>query len=91
MSRGPGIWQRAILDNLKKNDAVVITHPDFSHAEQNALRRAAYKLEATGKINLTSQRVAGRPRLVAYRAGMNVQPPHLCTGMDGKMYRQPAR
>ncbi len=91
MSRGPGRWQRAILGTLdaNANDAVAITHPDFTHAEQNALRRAAYKLEEAGKIKLVSEVVAGRPRLVAYGPDDIAPRTRIVTGLDGKSYRMP--
>ncbi|GGA59354.1 hypothetical protein GCM10011490_06690 [Pseudoclavibacter endophyticus] len=89
MSRGPGRWQRAILDTLAEHEAVAVTHPSHTHAEQNAIRRAAYKLEAAGKINLVAQRVDGRPRLVAYRPDSDVPDMREVTGLDGKTYRMP--
>ena len=89
MSHGPGKWQRAILDALQQSDAVVITHPDFTPAEQVALRRAAHRLADDGRIVLTSERVGGQPRLVAYRAGLSIEPAHKIMGLDGKTYLQP--
>lgn len=90
MSRGPGRWQRAILDALAERDAVGITHPDMTHAEQNAVRRAARTLEAAGKLALTSQRVDGIARLVAYRPDADAPEHRTVTGLDGKTYRLPA-
>ena len=89
MSRGPGRWQRLILDSLETGAPVVITHPDFSTSEQVAIRRAAYRLEEEGRIRLTSERVAGRPRLVAYPLEGEMPEPLNVTGMDGKVYRMP--
>lgn len=89
MSRGPGRMQRAILDELVEHEALVVTHPEQTTAEQVALRRAAYTLEKAGKVKLTSVRVAGRPRLVACRPDANFRPPLIVTGLDGKEYRQP--
>lgn len=90
MSRGPGRWQRAILDALGEAEAVVVTNPDFTTAEQVAVRRAAHRLAADGRIVLTSQRVGVVPRLVAYRAGATVPPTRVVTGRDGKTYMMPA-
>ena len=89
MSRGPGRWQRLILDSLETGAPVAITHPDFSTSEQVAIRRAAYRLEEEGCIRLTSERVAGRPRLVAYPLEGEMPEPLNVTGMDGKVYRMP--
>ena len=89
MSRGPGRWQRLILDSLESGASVVITHPDFSTSEQVAIRRAAYRLEEEGRIRLTSERVAGRPRLVAYPLEGEMTAPRHVIGMDGKQYRMP--
>lgn len=89
MSRGPGRWQRLIIDSLESGAPVVITHPDFSTSEQVAIRRAAYRLEEEGRIRLTSERVAGRPRLVAYPLEGEMPEPLNVTGMDGKVYRMP--
>lgn len=92
MSRGPGRWQRAILDAVEQAPAgsgVGITHPDDSEAVQSAVRRAARQLEAAGKIALTSERVSGRPRLVAYAPEAAVPPHRVVNGLDGKNYRLP--
>ena len=90
MSRGPGIWQRAILDRIAEGKVVILTGTNDSHSAQNAIRRAAYKLEAAGTIKITSSRVDGRPRLIACPPEMNAPAPHLITGLDGKTYRMPA-
>lgn len=89
MSRGPGRWQRAILDAVERGP-VALTHPDQTPAEQGAIRRAANVLEATGRIKLTAERVEGGPsRLVAYPAASGVRV-NVVTGLDGKHYRRPA-
>ena len=91
MSRGPGIWQRQILDLLNNGtDQVVLTSPDFSHSEQNAIRRAAYTLEARGQIKIISVRIDGVPRLVAMRPGAQTPESRPVKGLDGKIYRRPA-
>lgn len=89
MSRGPGRWQRAILDAVERGP-VALTRPDLTPAEQSAIRRAANVLESAGRIKLTAERVAGGPaRLVAYPpdADVRVETVH---GLDGKHYRRPA-
>ena len=89
MSRGPGRWQRAILQILAAGSPVAITHADFTHAEQNALRRAANRLEAHGKLKLTSQSLDGHPRLVAYPLDADAPAVRVVMGLDGKSYRLP--
>ena len=89
MSRGPGIWQRMILDRIVEGKVVILTGSNDSHAEQNAIRRAAYKLEAAGTIKITSSRIDGRPRLIACPVGMKAPAPRVVTGLDGKNYRLP--
>lgn len=89
MSRGPGRWQRAILDAVESGP-VVLTHPDHTPAEQSAIRRAANILAAAGRIKLTAERVAGgASRLVAYPPDAAVRVA-VVTGLDGKGYRRPA-
>ena len=90
MSRGPGIWQRQILDRIAERKVVILTSSGHSPAEQNAIRRAANTLEAAGSIKITSQRIDGRPRLVACPPDMMAPAPHLIDGLDGKTYRMPA-
>jgi hypothetical protein len=89
MSRGPGIWQRAILDRVNAGKVVILTGPEQTHAEQNAIRRAAYTLERRGLVKITSWNVDGRPRLVANPPGMKAPEPRIVTGVDGKRYRMP--
>lgn len=91
MSRGPGIWQRQILDLLDDGvDQVVLTSQSLSHAEQNAIRRAAYTLEAKGQIRIVAEKIYGVPRLVAMLPGAELPSGVPVTGLDGKTYRRPA-
>jgi hypothetical protein len=102
MSRGPGKWQRAILDALETADGgpVILTKPDDSHSTQNAIRRAATSLERDDKIAVRSLRIDSTPRLAAY--SLDKAPPtepasgtsevptsQTITGLDGKTYRRP--
>ena len=89
MSRGPGRWQRAILDAVSEHGAAVLTREGSAPSDQNAVRRAAYALERAGRVQLTSERVRGRARLVAYPMDAAVPPPLIVTGLDGKTYRRP--
>lgn len=97
MSRGPGRWQRAILETLEAEGPFVLTHPDFTTAEASAIRRAATQLEKAGRIKLVSERVSGPAaqrggrgagRLVVHRADSPAES-RVVTGLDGKTYRQP--
>lgn len=90
MSRGPGIWQRQILDRIESGRVVILTSPEHSHAEQNAIRRAARALESRGLLKITSYAVDGRARLVACPVEMKVPEPRKVTGLDGKTYLQPS-
>lgn len=89
MSRGPGLWQRQILEGVDAGNAVILTSPDHSHAEQNAIRRAARTLEARGLIKITADRINGTPRLVACPPTMAVPETQIITGLDGKKYMRP--
>lgn len=91
MSRGPGKWQRAILDALDNSDGgVVITRPDNTPAVKSAVRRAASKLEDAGKLVLVPVRFGTVNRLVAYKPDDAPTITHrTVTGMDGKTYRVP--
>ncbi|WP_448810469.1 hypothetical protein [Agromyces bauzanensis] len=91
MSRGPGVWQRAILERIEAGKVVILTAAEHTHAEQNALRRATNTLEKAGKLKITSWRIDGRPRLIAVPLDMKVPEPHVITGLDGKQYRMPVR
>lgn len=91
MSRGPGIWQRAILERTDQGKALILTGPDQTHADQNAIRRAAHKLADAGRIKLISHRFDGVNRLVAIPADMPAPEPLQVTGLDGKTYLQPGR
>ena len=56
MGKGPGKWQRLILDNLEQRDFVVVCdllQDTAKRAEQSALNRAAHKLADAGKVDLT--------------------------------------
>lgn len=88
MSRGPGRWQRAILDAVERGP-VVLTHPDQTPAERSAIRRAANILDTAGRIKLTSERVEGGPaRLVAHPPHADVRA-NTVVGLDQKTYRRP--
>lgn len=91
MSRGPGVWQRRILDLVADGGVVQLTHAGQSHAEQNAIRRAARTLEAAGKIRVTSLIIDRVPRLVAGSIDAELPAPFVVTGMDGKQYMMPNR
>lgn len=89
MSRGPGIWQRQILEPIEAGKVVILTSSDHTQAEQNAIRRAAYTLERAGRVQLISHRIDGRARLVACPLDMPVPEGRTVVGLDGKTYRQP--
>ncbi|MFK0647627.1 hypothetical protein [Dermacoccus sp. BD5] len=90
MSRGPGRWQRAILDNLAGADSLVLVHRARSHSERVAILRAAHALEQRGMIQLASEVVWGRPHLVAWAVGATPPESVLVVGRDGKTYRRPS-
>ena len=87
MSRGPGVWQRALLKRIDEGKVVILTSPEHSHAEQNAIRRAARTLEAAGRLQVVPYLVDGRSRLVACPVEMDVPLGRTVTGIDGKDYR----
>lgn len=87
MSRGPGIWQRQILERVAEGQVVILTAPEHTHAEQNAIRRAARTLEAQGKLKVVSHRIDGVPRLAACPVDMPTPEQRHVTGLDGKRYQ----
>jgi hypothetical protein len=55
MSRGPGIWQRKILDALASQESVGlwdIRPPDCGRSQRFACRRAAQRLADRGLVSL---------------------------------------
>jgi hypothetical protein len=89
MSRGPGIWQRALLERIAEGKAVIVTGSDQTHADQNAIRRAAHKLEDAGKLKLIAHKIDGINRLVAVPVDLRAPEPRRVTGLDGKTYLVP--
>ncbi len=87
MSRGPGLWQRKLIEHIASGQPVVLTHPAHTPAEKNAIRRAANVLEARGELKIVAERIGGRPRLVAYPPDVEAPTTRLVTGLDGKTYR----
>jgi antitoxin (DNA-binding transcriptional repressor) of toxin-antitoxin stability system len=87
MSRGPGRWQRQLLERVSIGEAVVLTHKDHTAAEQNAIRRAANALESRGSLKIAAMRISGRTRLVAFPPDVESPVTRLVTGLDGKTYR----
>lgn len=56
MSRGPGKWQRMILEALEDRDFVIVCDllpKDAKRAEQSALNRATHKLADAGKVEIS--------------------------------------
>lgn len=88
MSRGPGRWQRAILEALEANPTSGVVVTDGSASEQAARRSAANRLERRGLVVVASVKVDGRPRLVAYLPGRAPAFRHV-VGLDGRTYRLP--
>lgn len=87
MSRGPGLWQRQILDRIEAGKVVILTGAEQTHAEQNAIRRAAKTLEARGALKIVASRIDGRSRLVACPVDMRTPVDRVVHGLDGKTYR----
>jgi len=53
MSKGPGKWQRAILEALETKDRVILRDllpMDYTHADLSALYRAADSLRLAGRV-----------------------------------------
>lgn len=90
MSRGPGRWQRAILDNLAASESLVLVHRGRTHSERVAILRAAHTLEERGMVQLASEVVWGRPHVVAWAVGTTPPESLLFVGRDGRTYRRPA-
>ena len=66
MSKGPGKWQRQILDALDGDDWVIICDllpGDAKRSEQSALNRAAHTLRRVGKVDIVYRnRAVNSPR-----------------------------
>lgn len=73
MSKGPGYWQRGILNTLGTHDAFHLRRLlpySCTKAAYNALHRAALRLETQGKIRLA--RFGGRRgfgTIIVHRVG----------------------
>jgi hypothetical protein len=55
MSRGPGKWQRVILEELRAHDHIFVWHifPDgYGHRQRFVYRRAAQRLAEQGLVAL---------------------------------------
>lgn len=68
MSKGPGKWQRTILDALETSDSVFLRDllpSDYSQADYSAIHRAAKKLQDAGKVWMTKPSYAWRKNYTA--------------------------
>jgi hypothetical protein len=80
MSRGPGRWQRLILDELKSRDRFYLLEllpHGYRKAHHNALCRAAAKLADAGRIHLGGYWMSDRyhyqrAKLLCTRPGVDV-------------------
>lgn len=70
-------------------EGVVLTHPEATRSEQSAVRRAAARLEADGKIILSAVKIDGRSRLVACAPDADAPTYREVLGKNGKTYRVP--
>ena len=89
MSRGPGKWQRRLLDAVEAagDRGVLAVSIDGTASQKVAQRRAARELAKAGRIKLGAYSgIDGHHRMVAYPPDVEV-----CTveimGVDGKTYR----
>ena len=78
MSRGPGLWQRVVLEMLERTPAVYVQDllpVGYSRAQYSALLRAVSRLEELGRIEVTRYRcwAASYGCVVVGRIGANVQ------------------
>lgn len=71
---------------IAEGKVIVLTGPEHTHAEQNAIRRAARTLERAGRLQVVPYRVDGRSRLVACPVEMKVPQGRRIDGIDGKVY-----
>ena len=89
MSRGHGTRQRQILERIEGlpgHRGLFVSPPDAKASDAAALRRAAYRLEREGLIQLRIH----RGRLAMF--GPDVDPPvseGFVAGRDGRLYRSP--
>ena len=59
MSRGPGRWQRAILDELQRRERFFVRELlgyTYTRSDRLAVARAAHRLAAQGKLTLETHR-----------------------------------
>ena len=71
MSKGPGRWQRIVLDAVDQHKAVYVFDllpSDHSRSDYVALLRAVNRLEDTNQIEINKY-LCGRPRLVVKQCG----------------------
>jgi hypothetical protein len=62
MSKGPGILQRTLLAALEKQPAVFLADllpAGYSAAQYSAINRAAWSLEAQGRVDIWHTGLAG--------------------------------
>jgi hypothetical protein len=70
MSRGPGKWQRAILDELQRREVFYVRQvlpARHTRSDQLAVIRAAHRLASRGLIGPAGGS-GGRPQRSCYRA-----------------------
>lgn len=90
MSRGPGRWQKLILDAITESDEwMILVAAGLSPSDASAIRRAGRILADKGLVRLGSSTVDGHARLMVRRPIEGDREPVLVTGMNGKMYRTP--
>lgn len=90
MSRGPGRWQKLILDAVAESDEwMVLLAGGMSPSDASAVRRAGRILADKGLVRLGSSNVDGHARLMVRRPIEGDPEPVLTTGVNGKRYRTP--
>jgi len=70
MSKGPGKWQRTILDALETQESVFLRDllpGNYSSADYSAIHRAANKLLEDGKVWITKPTYSHRKNYTAVR------------------------
>jgi hypothetical protein len=88
MSRGAGIHQRAILEEIASDGYSVVTAADDSEAVKVARRRAARVLAKAGRVLLTAERVEDETggRMIAVPVGTTTTH-YNRLGRDDRIYR----
>lgn len=89
MPRPPKYWQRRILDATEEGETIVLTSAEMTPSDRDATYKAARRLAQLGLIQLVTEKVDGRNRVVAYPPTADTPPQRRVVAQDGRVWRRP--